>query len=288
MVSPNLSIQEIVSKTKDLPSIPAAALNVMRESESPTCNAASIARHIMLDQALSARVLRLANSAYYGLNRKVSTVQDSVVILGIRTVRNLALVASSYPWMNKPIPGYVLGPKHMWEHGVGVATGAQLIARASRLADPDLAFIAGLLHDLGKVALAAWLENRSTGMLQLAIGANKTFDEVERMVLGFDHCDVGGFLAEQWNLPETFTHAMRHHHNPNAMDPHVAVVDCVHIGDYMAMSMGLGLGVDGLRYELQPEAMERLCIEPAVFEQIMSQYPDAFTSYIEMFNSLEA
>ncbi|MEQ1932904.1 MAG: HDOD domain-containing protein [Fimbriimonadaceae bacterium] len=286
MVSPILKIEEIVSKTKDLPTIPAAALAVMRESESATCSAASIAKHIMQDQGLSARILRLANSAFYGLNRQVTTPQDAVVILGIRTVRNLAMVAASYPWMSKPIKGYVLGPKEMWAHGLGVAVGAQMIATRTKKACPDLTFISGLLHDLGKVALAIWLEARSQTMLKLAVQENLTFDEVERKILGFDHCDVGGYLAEQWNLPSSLGRAMRYHHNPLAMETPDHSVECIHIGDYMAMAVGLGIGVDGLRYELQYECLESLGLSESEFEEIFAGFPEKFHEYEEMFSLL--
>src|SRR5690242_15728442 len=98
-MSTTITIEEIVKKTPDLPSMPAAAIKVMRETESTTSSASSIAHILAQDQALSARVLRLANSAYYGLSRKVANLQESVIVLGMRCVRNLCLVASTYPWM---------------------------------------------------------------------------------------------------------------------------------------------------------------------------------------------
>lgn len=240
----------------------------------------------MQDQGLSARILRLANSAFYGLNRQVTTPQDAVVILGIRTVRNLAMVAASYPWMSKPIKGYILGPKEMWAHGLGVAVGAQMVAQRTKKACPDLTFISGLLHDLGKVALAIWLESRSQTMLKLAIQENLTFDEVERKVLGFDHCDVGGFLADQWNLPASLGAAMRYHHNPMAMEVPDHSVECIHIGDYMAMSLGLGIGVDGLKYELQSDCLQSLEMTVQEFEEIFAGFPEKFHEYEEMFSLL--
>jgi putative nucleotidyltransferase with HDIG domain len=286
MVSPNYSIEDIIAKTKDLPTIPAAAVQVLRETELPTSNAASVARLLMQDQSLTTRVLRLSNSSYYGLSRQVSDLQEAVVILGMRTVRNLALVAGSYPWLNRPIKGYALEPTAMWQHSLGTAVGAQMVATKSRKCDPQLAFMCGLLHDLGKVVLAVWLENKLGAMMKLASSQNKSFHEVERQVLGFDHCDVGFHLATKWNLPEGFAQAMRYHHDPEGADPKSSLVDCIHMGDHMTMHMGLGLGGDGMRYEFCPEVMDRLGLSVENFEELLAGFIEEFQVQEAMFKTL--
>jgi HD-like signal output (HDOD) protein len=265
MSASTLTLEDLVSKTSDLPSLPAAAVAVMRETDSPTGTAQSIARYLSQDQALTARILRLANSAYYGLARQIMDVSDAVVVLGMRCIRNLCMVASTYPWMIKPLKGYGLGPREMWTHSFAVAVGAQLIASRSRSSISDQAFTAGLLHNLGKVALSIWLEDKLAGMLAIACREGMTFDQVERKVLGFDHCDVGAHMGEVWNLPKPLVEAMKFHHNPNACEPHSPLVDCVHVADYLTMSMGLGLGGDGLRYDFQEEALLRLGLTPESF-----------------------
>lgn len=286
MISPNLTIEEIVGHTKDLPSIPAAALAVMREVERSESSAMSVAKILVQDQALSARVLRLANSAYYGLSRQVGDLQEAVVILGMRSVRNLALVAGTYPWLSKEIKGYALGPKAMWTHSLGVAVGAQMCARASKKADPETSFMSGLLHNLGKVVLAIWLESRLLAILETANSEGITFDEAERRFLGFDHCDVGAHLAEKWNLPEGFQLAMQYHHAPDLCTPHNPLVDCVHIGDYLTMSFGLGLGGDGLRYEISSNSLERLGFSVEMYEKVASEFLEEFVRYEEMFDTI--
>jgi HD-like signal output (HDOD) protein len=158
-----------------------------------------------------------------------------------------------------------------------------MVAQRSKLACPDLTFISGLLHDLGKVALAIWLESRSQTMLKLAIQENLTFDEVERKILGFDHCDVGGYLAEQWNLPASLALAMRYHHNPMGLETPDHTVECIHIGDYMTMTLGMGIGVDGLRYELQHECLTSLGLTETDFEEILAGFPEKYHQYEEMF-----
>lgn len=286
MAQATLSLEELVRKTGDLPTIPAAALMVMREAESANSTASSVANHIAQDHALTARVLRLANSAYYGLARQVDDLQEAVVVLGMRSVRNLAIVASTYPWMSVALKGYGLGPKMMWTHSFAVAVASQLLARQSGKADEDVAFTAGLLHNLGKLAMSIWLEKRLNAMLQYAMRENMTFDQVERKLFGYDHAEVGAYLGESWNLPPRLVSAMRYHHNPDACVPHDPVVDCVHIGDYFTMSLGFGLGADGLRYEYFPSASERLGIELIDTDQLLSAFTAQCEEYDTLFDSL--
>lgn len=288
MVQPSLTIEQIVAKTADLPTIPAAALAVMRETNRAESCARTVAEHIKKDQALTARVLRLANSAYYGLARRVVDVNDAVVMLGMKAVHNLSMVASTYPWLSKPLKGYGLGPKEMWTHSFAVATGAELIAKRSGRTDPSVAFTAGLLHNVGKVALSIWLENRVQAFIALALRDNLTFDEVERKILGFDHCEVGGYLGEVWNLPEDIVAAIRWHHHPNEAEPPNLTVDAVHMGDFMTMSMGFGLGADGLRYDFCEDTMVRLGIKPEELDEVLAQFIEAYEDYEKLFEGFDS
>ena len=283
-----ITIEQIVGKTPDLPTIPAAAIKVMRETQSSTANAASIARILATDQALSARVLRLANSAYYGLMRKVTDLQDAVVVLGMRSVKDLALVASTYPWMRRSVTGYCLGPEQMWSHAFGTAVGAQLAARLSRKVQEDVAFTAGLLHDIGKVALSVWLENKLGGILLYAGREQISFDEAERRILGYDHCQVGHFLAKEWNLPDEISFACLFHHNPAAATEHQGVVDCVHVGDYLCSMMGFGVGGDGLLYQFDGDSLVRLGISTDDFDRIADEFVMRYEDYEILFKELAA
>lgn len=276
MATATLTIEDIVKKTAELPTIPAAALAVMRESESATGTARSISQHLSCDQALSARVLRLANSAYYGLPKQVTDLSEAVVLLGMRSVRNLAVVAATYPWMQKPLSGYALEPKALWSHSFAVAVGSQLIARRTGACDSDLAFTAGLLHNIGKVAMSVWLDRKLAAVLGLAQRDRLAFDEVERKLLGFDHAEVGAYLAEMWNLPASLTQPIRYHHNPNALEPANPVVDTIHLADFLTISMGYGLGGDGLRYNFSHEVMERLSVSASDLDGLVNDFMDAY------------
>jgi len=268
LTHPQKSLDQLVSQTSDLPSMPAAVLAVMRETASATSNARTVAMHLSQDQALAARVLRLANSAYYGLSRQVSDVNEAVVLLGMRAVRNLALVASSYPWMSKPIPGYGLGPREMWKHSFAVAVCGKIVANRTRAGDPETAFTAGLLHNLGKCVLGVWLEGHEEAIGNVAL-PGVPFFEVERIVTGFDHSQVGAHLADRWNLPESLVAAIQYHHEPDSAAVSQSIVDCVHLADSIVLSMGIGLGHDGLSYPLSSNALQRLGVGHEEFEGLI-------------------
>ncbi len=287
-MSHTVSIEQIVLKTADLPTIPAAAIKVMRETQSSNASAATVARILVTDQALSAKVLRLANSAFYGLSRKITDLSEAVVVLGMKSVKNLALVAGTYPWMQRPLTGYSLGPEEMWRHAFGTAVASQLIARTSRKASEDVAFTAGLLHDLGKVALSVWLENKMGAILLYAGREGISYDEAERRVLGYDHCQVGYHLATSWNLPEEICTCNLFHHKPSNADEFQGLVDCVHVGDYLCSSMGFGLGGDGLLYRFDEQALVRLNLKAEQIDDLTAEFVAQYEEYESLFKELAA
>lgn len=278
-----LTLADIVERTSDLPALSNAVFAVMREADSPNASADSMAKALGSDPSLTAQVLRLANSSFYGMPRRVASVPHAVVVLGMRAVRNLALVSATYPWLKKPVSGYALGPGELWAHCLATAVGASLVAERTRKVDPETAFTAGLLHDVGKIAMSIWLDRKLAAMLRIAEIEEVTFDTVERRVLGYDHTEVGAHLAVRWNLPDDLVAAIRYHHSPDDADPTRPLVDCVHLGDYLSLAMGLGIGGDGLRYELSENALRRLNMLPEELTLVAEEFVDRYEQQARAF-----
>jgi putative nucleotidyltransferase with HDIG domain len=279
-----LTLEDIVDNTPDLPALPAATLAVMRESQAANSTAHSVARYLSQDQALTARVLRLANSAFYGMHRKVSSADEAVVVLGMRAVRNLAMIASTYHWMDKPLKGYSLAPHEFWEHSLSTAVAAQVIAQNLVCGSSELAFTCGLLHDLGKVAISAWFENRTVTLSAIAAKLDLTLNEAEQRVLGFDHQEVGGRMAETWNLPKAMVEAIRYHHCPNECESDNRVVDVVHLADYLSSTTEITThGGGGLHFNLDPSSLARLGIELGEVEGLANEFVTQYQSYEKLF-----
>lgn len=283
-----LTIDDVVGKTPDLPAVSGFALKIIQATRESDTSANAVAECLSHDQALSARVLRLANSAFYGLPRKVGSLNETVVLLGMRAVRDLALVAASYPWLSRALRGYALGPFELWRHSYAVAVGARQLSDVSGSKAADEALVAGLLQDIGKVALSTWLEGRLGAVIEYASRENITFDEAERRCIGFDHAEVGAHLARSWNLPEDLCSAIHFHHRPSDCESPTPLLDCVHIADYLATTMGFGVGADGLRFAFDHHALVRLGIDANQLPGIADKYLDACRDYETLLGELVA
>lgn len=251
----------------------------MRESDSPNATARSVGQHLAQDQALATRVLRLANSAYYGMTRQVSDLNEAVVVLGLRATRNLALVASSYPWLSKPCLVYGLAPMELWRHAFGTAVAAFTLAKRCKCNDHDTIFTAGLVHNLGKTVLGSRLEGHGASIQNVAAQKEVTFAEVERAVIGFDHSEVGAALAEKWNLPDSLIAGIRYHHAPEETTDHRELVDCVHVGESLAFAMDLGIKEQGMLYQVSQGAIHRLQIQPSDYEEIVANCKERYLEF---------
>lgn len=267
-------LETLVRQVRDLPALPAAVVRVMQLTDDPKAGTADVARALASDQALAVRVLKLANSAFYGSSRRISTVSEAVTTLGMRTTRNLVMATSCQEMLEQDVVGYALPSGALWRHSLACACAAQALAQRARYRATEEAFVAGLLHDIGKVVLNTYLKDQFVRVLLRVLGSNITFAEAEREVLGFDHAEAGARLLERWNLPSSLVTAVRWHHAPLG-SPAPSLLPClVHVADAICLTLGIGLGLDGLAYTLHPEALDTLGLTPADFEQVASQTCD--------------
>ncbi len=273
------TITEIIHQCKEIPHFPAAALELMNNINKESISSKAIADILSKDQALSSRVIKLANSPYYGMEKKVSSISDAVIILGKKTIHNLAMIASTENFLSIPLSGYRLSAHKLWAHSFGVAVGSKLIANISNTMDADTAFTAGLLHDIGKVAMNIVISNKIDKVFRYVKKHSVPFDIAEKRVLGFDHTEVGQKMAERWNLPPSIVEAIRFHHTPSEAPENNPYVDCVHIGIYLTMTMGFGLGADGLYYNFEDSAFDRLKIKPSDIDNILDQFVEHYEAY---------
>lgn len=279
--------QRIVSRVKDIPSLPQMVLQTLKKLDDPKSSAADVADRLSRDEGLVLRVLKLANSAYYGMPRRVSSVTEAISYLGYRTVKSIVLAASVFQHMDRPLTGYALDRGDLWHHSLAVAASARHIAGkipGRKTVDPEEAYIAGMLHDIGKIVLNDYIRFGYGLIVKMVEDQQLPFMEAEREVLGFDHAEVGAQLIEQWQLPQAFVSVARYHHEPESLpdeaDPaERALLDVVHVANVMTLMLGAGLGADGLQYPLSEAALERLSLgEP---ELLMAELVDCITALDE-------
>jgi putative nucleotidyltransferase with HDIG domain len=198
---------------KSLPTIPPVLTGIIALIDDDRAGAKKLVELIERDQALTARLLRLANSAFFGQARKVSTIPRAVLLLGFSTVRNLALGVKVWDTLGTGVSRKEL--EALWMHAVQVASAARSIARQQRQVNPDEAFTTGLLHDVGQLVLALRFKEMYWDTARRATSTEHLVG-LEQLTLGVDHAEVGSWLLEAWNLPALMVEAVRRHHDPEA------------------------------------------------------------------------
>lgn len=263
-----LMIDDIVERVGTLPPLPDTIYRLVSIVGDPSSSLSQIVEAIRYDQVLTAEVLRLCNSAYFGLSRRIESLDDAVRLLGTVKVLQLVIAAHSRAMLSRPQAGYGLPAGALWLHSVGVALGAQLLGRPMKIPQVGLLFTAGLLHDVGKVVLNEFVAKEYVAISQRVVQERIAFSEAEKQVLGFTHPEVGARLAETWSLPPAIVSCVRYHHDPeNAPEPD-PLVDAVHLADAVCILLGVGGGDDGLSYRANPAIMARYGLNQSELELV--------------------
>jgi putative nucleotidyltransferase with HDIG domain len=252
----------------DLPPIPMVALKVMHLVDDPTTNALELARTIASDQAIAFKVLQLANSSYYGYRRQIMTLTQAIAVLGVRTIRSLVLLYSVPASLKR---GGRTGPqeKALWEHSVGTALTARLLAQKAGNTDPEVMFVAGLLHDLGKsILLFKQPEDMSRLLYDAWPPGGMIGMEAEKKRFGFDHADIGARVLEEWTFPTPYVEATRRHHQPEFSGEYAWETRLVAAADRVSHHLGLGAPADPAAWRDAVALGEALGLEAGKIELV--------------------
>lgn len=277
-----LSLESIVEAVNDLPALPSVATRVIQLTDDPNSTAQDINNVLNQDQAITARVLRMANSAFYGYARRINTVTDAVVFMGFKTIRSIVIAASVSDILNQEIEGYALQQGELWRHSQCTAMAARLIARRAKFPTLDVAYTAGLLHDIGKVILNQTMTEAYFEVVERAGEGEIPFDKVEDEILGFNHALVGSRVAGKWNLPDQLVEAIALHHDPDGATINPKLTAIVHLADAICVSMGIGIGVDGMLYPMSNHAIELLGFDETGIESIINELTDVLVDQTTM------
>lgn len=263
-----LSREQVIARLKQLPSLPSAVSDVLASFGSEDVDVDTVAQQIARDQALTARVLRVANSSFYGLQTKVGTINEAVVILGFRAVRSMVLaVGMAGAFRLDQCHGFD-GPAYL-RHGSGVGLASRVLAPLMRQS-PELAFTAGLLHDIGVLVLASNFSRQYTEALAYRKHHDCFLVDAERAVLGIDHAEVGGLLAETWRFPPAIRESIAYHHSP-ALAPAESLASLVHVADVTIRALGLSGSPDEMVPPLDPVAWARLGGDWEAYARLLPQ-----------------
>ncbi|MCX8127641.1 MAG: HDOD domain-containing protein [Synergistetes bacterium] len=260
----------ILSKLRDLPTLPEVAAKVMEIANNPRSSAADMAKVISQDQALTAKILKLVNSAYYGFPRKISTITQAIVILGFRTVRDLVLnISISDMFNSKNVGG--LNAESLWLHNLGVAITAKILAKRIGYDPPEEAFTCGLLHDLGKLVFIKLFPQEYEKVATIARDGDKWIRDVEEAIFEIDHSVVGKWVADYWKFPHQLVQAIQMHHQPNLDNEYPELTSIIHGADILTRIKKIGSGGDNQIPSFRKEAWMILKLKPQDLNDIYNE-----------------
>ena len=265
MNQPNLS--KIVSEIKAFPSMPATGAKMLKMLEDPETTVDEIEDVLRHDPGLTGNVLRLANSAYFGIPSKVASTRQAVVLLGLKKLIQLVIASCVNAVMDKPVPGYDLPPGDLWRHSIAVSIAAEALVKDKKNIDAEDIFTPALLHDIGKLILGHFVKDELDDIEKIA-SKGVPYVVAENMVLGTDHAEVGAQVLTQWSFPAEVVEAVRWHHDPDFPELPRTRVDIVYLSNLLCQHNGNGDGGERPAYDLSPTVIERLGIDIGQFETI--------------------
>ncbi len=225
----------------NLPPMPHIILKARDILSDPNSSLKELAKVIETDQAMVAKVLTLANSAYYGVSGMVSSIQHASVLLGQKTLGQMITISASSALLNKKLQGYGIAPDEMWRHSLACAFAAKRIAEMRRTDLIEDAFTAGLLHDAGKIILDPYMVKSQDKFAQLDRHHKMPLFEAEKVIIGFDHAEIMSRACRLWHFPEEQVVAIRNHHQPSCSEDNTLAC-MIHLADVLAKSGGFTTG----------------------------------------------
>lgn len=236
-----LSLRQI----RDIPTLPVVVSRVLEASHSQDTSAVELGEIVAQDVSVSAKILSLANSAFYGFSRRITTIQQAVVVLGFDTVRSLALSVSVFDTLSESNGNASFDREAFWIHSIGCGTASRLIAKTLRLSDHETYFVAGLFHYLGKVILDTFYHERYHGVVAELEHDHRPAFIVERDRLEIDHAEVGGILTSRWKFPEILVTPIANHHTLRSVKKqYLPITLVVHLADFLIKKADLGLAFE--------------------------------------------
>jgi len=262
-----------IEQLGDLPTLPHVVQRLAAMISRPTVSAEEIGTIIEKDQVLAAKVLRLANSPFYGFPSRIGSVSHAVIVLGFNVVKGLTLCASALTIMKDA------GMDQLWRHSLGVAITANLLATKLEIKNPEELFVSGLLHDIGKVVLyVKWPDVGNSIKDALKTRADRSLFDVEQELTGLSHAEIGGYLAGAWHLPVTLREPILYHHNPIQAKDATLQTAIVHVADILVKGLACGNPGDDLIPPLSWPAWDQVGLDKQSLAECIDKASQEFVT----------
>lgn len=238
-------VKKVTQHIFDLPTLPTTVAKIIELVDNQNSSAQILSRIISSDQALTAQILKLANSAFYGFPRKINTVPLAIVVIGLETLKNMALSVSIIDRFSKYQHSMPFNIYLFWEHAIGTAVASRMLARELKYQVTGEVFAAGLLHDLGKYIMSLYFKEKFSAVMAKMIDEDRPMYQIEEEVFPeINHAQIGAWLVEKWNFPEPIVMAINYHHQPDDAEKHWKIAWIVNLGDYLTKKIRMGYSGD--------------------------------------------
>ncbi len=256
--------KKALREIKNLPTLPGIVNKLSRMAEDPETTTEQMGRVIARDHILAVKLLKLVNSAFYGFPQRISSIDSAIILLGFNVIKGLIISASIFEFMEEQ-------DVELWEHSLGCAVVASVVARRLGVDDPEEISTAGLIHDIGKVAIKMELPQEYEEISRLVQEKRISRFEAEKEVLGLNHAEAGGWLTRSWNLPAKLIEPVSCHHDPRLAKNEQLTCAIVHFANIVIRGMGYGHGDDVWVGRLSQRAWRLLGLSPTDMDIIIEE-----------------
>ncbi len=279
----SLAPRDLITENLELLSLPEIVVRINAMIDDPECSAVDIAEVIGQDAGLTARLLKLVNSPFYNFPSQVDTISMAITIVGTRQLRDIAM-AAAITGRFRQIPGDLVSPDVFWQHNLACATAARVIARESTLRDGqhEQLFVAGLLHDIGKMVMYLTCPDLARQVLDLARDPDTELATLEQRVFGFTHGEVGAELLRAWRLPESLVAPTRWHHDPGAADDYPMESATIHLANAIANTVAPPVSPDD-DLPIDLGVWSTLGLDPAVLDDLIRETETQLPGIVAIF-----
>ncbi|TVQ99445.1 MAG: HDOD domain-containing protein [Desulfovibrionales bacterium] len=264
----------ILSQVRRVPMLSGTVQEGLRLLQDPQVDMGSLAQALQHDPGITANILRLVNTPYFGSVNRVNNLRDAVVRLGAKRISHLLLTVAVTPRISGELAGYDQAPCTLLEQSLSIAVAAELTAAELCITAPPHTFTAGLLANIGKIVINQFLHGEYEQVNTQVEQENLSFEAAERNVLGVDHPEIGAELLAFWNLPEDLVRVVRHFRDPENSPEQDLTLDLVHVGSVVACMTGIGQGVDGMQYRISEAVVLRLGLDESMVQNVMVKLVD--------------
>lgn len=277
---------DLITEKLQLVTLPEIVTRINQMVDDPACTAADIGELISQDAPLSAHLLKIVNSPLYNFPSRIDTISLAITIVGTRQLRDMVL-ATAVTGRFRQIPADLVSADVFWHHNLACATASRVIARQLGISHSERYFVAGLLHDIGKLVMYLARPELSRQVLARAATTDTSVDDIEQTVFGFSHSEVGAELLRQWQLPESLLEPAAFHHAPAAAKTYQQEAAAVHLANAIANTVAAPISADDDR-PVDPAVWEILRLEPADLDALISETENQLGSVLKLLYYAEA